>query len=171
VRSTFGLVALLVAMALALLLAARQTRRDVDAVRSVTFATEPGVVPTTFDTAAADRLAARLRALVDQPQLPLDELRAASEQAARWTAALTPGTFEYHVAVNLRSAADELTASSASLSDPHRVRARQFLEQAQTPPGSPGGGHPGAIGGIRDQLQNLQQRHQEQVQETEREHQ
>ena len=66
------------------------------------------------------------------------------------------------------SAADELRTSSTSLSDPHRMRARQFLERASAPPGSPGGGPPGPIGGIRDQLQNLQQRHNEQIQDTDR---
>jgi hypothetical protein len=169
VRSTLGLVALLCAMAIALLLAARQTRRDVEAVRSVTFTTQPEVAARAFDVKAADRLAARLRLLTDQPQLPLDELREAAALAASWTAALAPGTFDYHMAVNLRGAADELAAASASLSDPHRARARQLLDQAQTPPGSPGGGPPGAIGGVRDQLQNLQHHRQEQAQETDRE--
>jgi len=166
VRSTLGLVALLLTMTIILLLMARQTRHDVEAVRSVTLTTQPGVAAGTFDAKAADRLAARLRLLADQPQLPLDELREAAAQAAAWTAALTPGTFDYHMAVNLRAAADELIAASASLSDPHRARARQFVEQALTPPGSPGGGPPGAIGGVRDQLQNLQQHRQEQVQDT-----
>ena len=168
-RSTIGLVALLLTAAVILLLTARQTQHDVEAVRSVAFTTQPDVAPAAFDAKAADRLAARLRLLADQPQLPLDELREAAEQAASWTAALTPGTYDYHMAVNLRGAADELIAASASLSDPHRVRARHFVEQALTPPGSPGGGPPGAIGGVRDQLQNLQQHRQEQVQDTDRE--
>lgn len=168
-RSTLGLVGLLFALAVALLLAARQTRRDVEAVRSVTFTTQTDVAARPFDPTAADRLAVRLRLLADQPQLPVDELRQAAEQAAGWTAALAPGTFNYHMAVNLRGAADELLAASPSLSDPHRERARRFVEQAQTPPGSPGGGPPGAIGGVRDQLQNLQQHRQEQVQDTDRE--
>jgi hypothetical protein len=171
VRSTFGLVALLVVMAVVLLLTARQTRRDVETVKSVTLATESDVVPAAFDAAAARKLVARLGALADQEQLPQDDLRAAADQAARWAAALSPGTSEYHLAVNLRAAADELRASSASLSDPHRARARRFLEQAQTGPGGPGGGPPGAVGAIRDQVQNLQQRHQEQIQDVEREHQ
>jgi hypothetical protein len=169
VRSVFGLVALLIVMAIALLLAARESRRDMEAVRSVTFTTQPDVTPRAFDTRAADALAERLRVLADQPELPLPELREAAAQAAAWTAALSPGTFDYHMAVNLRSAADELIVATASLSDPHRARARRFVENAVTPPGSPGGGPPGAIGGVRDQLQNVQQHRQEQVQETDRE--
>jgi hypothetical protein len=169
VRSVFGLVALLIAMAIALLLAARQTRRDVEAVKSVTFTTQLGVTPKAFDIKAADALATRLRLLADQPELPIDELRDAAAQAAGWTAALQPGTFDYHMAVNLRGAADELMAASSSLSDPHRARARQLVDAAVTPPGRPGGGPPGAVGGVRDQLQNLQQHRQEQVQETDRE--
>jgi hypothetical protein len=157
-------------MAVVLLLTAHQSRRDVEAVKSVTLATGTDAEPATFDAAAARQLLTRLGVLVDQQQLPLDELRAAAEQAARWAAALSPGTVEYHMAVNLRAAADELAAASASLSDPHRVRARHFLEQAQAGPGSPGGGPPGAVGAIRDQVQNLQQRHQEQIQDVEREH-
>jgi hypothetical protein len=169
VRSTLGLVALLITLLIALLVMTHQAKRDVTAVRSVNLAVAPEVAPRTFDAAAADRLAARLRALLDQPRLPEDELRAAAAQAAGWAAGLTPGTFEYHMAVNLRGAADELLAASDSPSDPHRTRARQLLERAETPPGSPGGGPPGAVGGIRDQLQNLQQRHVEQLQETEHE--
>jgi hypothetical protein len=138
-------------------------------VRSVTFTTQPEVTPRAFDVKAADALATNLRLLADQPDLPLDDLREASARAASWTAGLRPGTFDYHMAVNLRGAADELMAASSSLSDPHRVRARQFLDAAVTPPGDPGGGPPGAIGGVRDQLQNLQHHRQEQVQDTERE--
>jgi hypothetical protein len=170
VRSTLGLVALLITALIALVVMTHQTRRDMSAVKSVNLSSSPEVAPVRFDAGAADHLAARLRALLDQADLPQDELREAAAQAASWAAGLAPGTFEYHMAVNLRSAADELRASSDSLSDPHRMRARQLLERATTPPGSPGGGPPGAIGGIRDQLQNLQQRHQEQIQEVEREH-
>ncbi|HVN32016.1 MAG TPA: hypothetical protein VMT45_08505 [Thermoanaerobaculaceae bacterium] len=168
-RSVLGLVALLIAMAIALLLAARETRRDMDAVRSVTFTTPSDVTPSAFDARAADALAERLRLLADQPELPLPELREAAARAASWTAALSPGSFDYHMAVNLRAAADELIMASTSLSDPHRARARQYVDAAVTAPGSPGGGPPGAIGGVRDQLQNLQQHRQEQVQETDRE--
>jgi hypothetical protein len=169
VRSVFGLVALLIAMAIALLLAARQTQHDLEAVRSVTFTTQPDATPRAFNAKAADALAERLRLLADQPQLPLPELREAAAQAASWTVALSPGTFDYHMAVNLRAAADELIMATTSLSDPHRARARQFVAAAVAPPGSPAGGPPGAIGGVRDQLQNLQQHRQEQVQETDRE--
>ena len=168
-RSTLGLVALMLTAAVVLLLMAHQTRHDVEAVRSVAFTTQPDVAPAVFDAKAADRLAERLRLLADQPQLPLEELHEVAAQAASRTAALTPGTYDYHMAVNLRGAADELIAASASLSDPRRARARYLLEQALTPPGSPGGGPPGAIGGVRDQLQNLQHHRQEQVQDTDRE--
>ncbi len=168
-RSTLGLAALLITMVIALLLMTHQTRRDLDAVKSVSLATQPETAPAAFDWGAADRLAARLRDLLELPLLPEDELRAAAAQAAAWTSGLVPGTPEYHTAVNLRGAADELLASSDSPSDAHRARARTFLERAQAPPGAPGGGPPGSIGAVRDQLQNLQQRHSEQLQDTERE--
>ncbi len=168
-RSTLGLAALLITMAVALLLMTHQTRRDLDAVKSVSFGSQPEGVSAAFDRVAADRLAARLRALLEQQDLPADELRAAAAQAAAWSGGVVPGTAEYHTAVNLRGAADELLVSSASLSDPHRARARMFLDRAQAAPGAPGGGPPGSIGAIRDQLQNLQQRHNEQLQNTDRE--
>jgi hypothetical protein len=169
VRSTLGLVVVLIATVIVLILSARQTRRDVDAVRSVNLAAGENVTPRTFDRAAADRMADRLRGLLSQPDLPLDELRGAAAEAAGWAAGLTPGTFEYHMAVNLRGAAGELLAASPALDDPHRARAKQLLQQAETAPGQPGGGPPGAVGGIKDQLQNLQQSHQEKLQEVERE--
>jgi hypothetical protein len=170
VRSTLGLAALLITMAIALMLMTHQASRDMSAVKSVNLASPAEVAAKAFDAAAADRLAARLRTLLDEPQLPADELQAAAAQAAAWAAGLAPGTFEYHMAVNLRGAADELLAASDSPTDPHRGRARRLLERAETPPGSPGGGPPGAVGGIRDQLQNLQQRHEEQIENVEREH-
>ena len=166
-RAILGLVAVLIAAVIALVVMTHQTTRDLNAVRSVNLSSTPEVAPAAFDTAAADRLAARLHGLLDQADLPEDELSAAAAQAASWAAGLAPGTFDYHLAVNLRSAADELRASSSSLADPHRTRARLFLERATARPGSPGGGPPGAIGGIRDQLQNLQQRHEEQIQDVE----
>lgn len=168
-RSTLGLVMLLVVMVVVLILSTRQTRHDVEAVRSVNLGTSENVAPRAFDRAAADRMADRLRGLLAQADLPLEELRAAEEEAAGWAAGLAPGTFDYHMAVNLRGAAGELLAASPSLDDPHRFRAKQLLQQAETAPGQPGGGPPGAVGGLKDQLQNLQQSHQEKIQEVERE--
>jgi hypothetical protein len=169
VRSTLGLAALLIALVIALLVMTHQTRHDLDAVKSVNLASSPAeVAASPFDQAASDRLAARLRQLLDEPNLPGDELRAAASRAASWAAGLAAGSPGYHTAVNLRAAADELLASSDSLADPHRARARSFLDRAEAAPGSPGGGPPGAVGAIRDQMQNLQQRHVEQLQETDR---
>ncbi len=165
-RSIFTLAGLLIVMAVALFLATRQTHQDIDAVKSVSFANQSDTVPRPFEADAASRLEARLRELVDTPQLPGDELRQAASRAAGWAAAQTPGTAEYHTAVNLRGAADELLAASDSLTDPHRVEARRLLDRSVSAPGSPGGGPPGPIGGIRDKLQDLQQQHREQLQET-----
>ena len=168
-RSIFTLAGLLVVMVVVLLLATRETRRDVDAVRSVTLAGSDDAAPIPFDADAAAALVRRLGELADWPQPPRDELRDAAARAAGWAAGLTPGTSEYHLAVNLRGAADELLAASDSPADPHRARARRFLGQADGEPGRPGGAPPGPIGGIRDKIQDLQQSHQEQFQETEQE--
>ncbi len=170
-RSIFTLAGLLIVMVVVLILATRQTRRDLDAVRSVTLATGGDTAARPFDPAEASRLAQRLRDLAEWPQPPQDELREAAARAAGWAAGLAPGTAEYHLAVNLRGAADELRAASESPADPHRAKARRLLDQAESRPGSPGGGPPGAIGGVRDKLQDLQQSHQEQLQDVEREQQ
>jgi len=167
-RSTLSLAVLLVAMAIVLLLASRQTRRDFDAVRSVSFAARENVAPQPFDAGEARRLVARLRSLADAPELPVDELREAASRAAGWAAALTPGATDYHLVVNLRGAADELVDAKPPLSDPHRAAARRLLEAAEAAPGAPGAGPPGAIGGVRDQLQNIQQSQREKLQDVER---
>lgn len=167
-RSIFTLAGLLVVMVVVLVLATRQTRNDLDAVKSVTFAMQGDAKGQAFDATAATRLAGRLRDLSEQPQLPADELRDAARQAAGWAAGASPGTAEYHTAVNLRGAALELAAASVSLSDPHRAAARRLLEQADGSPGTAPGAPPGPIGGIRDRIQDLQQSHAEQMQDVER---
>jgi hypothetical protein len=165
VRSIFTLVGLLVVMVVALVLATRQTHHDVEAVKSVTFALPSDAAPQPFDAAAATRLAGRLEELSGQAQLPAGELRGAVAKAAGWAAGQAPGTAAYHTAVNLRGAADELLAASDSLADPHRAAARRLLAAATAAPGTPGGGPPGAIGGLRDKLQEIQQSHREQLQQ------
>ncbi len=164
-RSIFTLLGLLIVMVVALVLATRQTHRDVETVKSVTFALPSDATPRPFDAAAATRLAGRLEELAGQEQLPADELREAAATAAGWAAGQTAGTQEYHTAVNLRGAADELLAASDSLADPHRAAARRLLAAAEAAPGTPGGGPPGAIGGLRDKLQEIQQSHREQLQQ------
>jgi hypothetical protein len=168
-RAMLSLAVLLIAMAIVLMLATRQTRHDLDAVRSVTLRASENVPPRSFDAVEARALAARLHALLDVAQLPADELRQTAARAAAWAAALTPGTRDYHFVVNLRGAADELAAASTSADDPHRAAARRLLESAEIAPGAPGGGPPGTIGGVRDQLQNLQQSEVEKLRGAEQE--
>ncbi len=164
-RSIFTLVGLLVVMVVALVLATRQTHHDVEAVKSVTFALPSDAAPQPFDAAAATRLAGRLEELAGQAQLPAGGLRDAVATTAGWAAGQAPGTAPYHTAVNLRGAADELLAASDSLADPHRAAARRLLAAARSAPGAVGGGPPGAVGGLRDKLQEIQQSHQEQLQQ------
>jgi hypothetical protein len=170
VRSLFTLAGLLVVMVVVLVLATRESRQDLDAVRSVTLGTQSDAEARPFDAEAATALARRLVELAEWPQPPHDELRDAAARAAGWAAGLAPGTSGYHMAVNLRGAADELLAASESLDDPHRAKARRLLGQADAAPGRATGAPPGPIGGIRDRIQDLQQSHQEQLQETEQEH-
>jgi len=168
-RAMLSLAALLIAMVIVLMLATRKTARDFDAVRSVNLASSESVTPRSFDAAEAHALVSRLRTLVDIAEEPIGELRQAAARAAAWAAALTPGTHDYHLVVNLRSAANELAAASTSPADPHRGAARRYLDAAESAPGEAGGGPPGAIGGVRDQLQNLQQTRGEKFHEAEQE--
>jgi len=114
-------------------------------------------------------MADRLRALLDRADLPLEELRARRSRQPGWPRASAGHLRLPHGGEPCAGAAGELLAASPSLDDPHRARARQLLQQAETAPGQPGGGPPGAVGGLKDQLQNLQQSHQEKLQEVERE--
>ena len=166
-RSILTLAGLLIAMVVALVLATRQTHHDFEAVKSVTFAMPTDAAPRPFDATAASRLGARLADLSRQSELPVGELREAAATAAGWAAGQAPGTAGYHTAVNLRGAADELLAASVSLDDPHRSTARRLIANADAAPGAPGGGPPGAIGGLRDKLQEIQQSHNEQLQQVE----
>jgi hypothetical protein len=167
-RATLSLAVLLIAMVIVLLLATHQTRKDVNAVRSITFAARENVSPVAYDAEAAHALADHLHDLLDVSDLPADELHNATARTAGWAASLTPGTRDYHFVVNLRGAADELAAASSSLDDPHRAAARRLLETAEIGPGVPGGPPGGPVGAVRDEIQNLQQSHNEQLQQVEK---
>ncbi|MEW6336527.1 MAG: hypothetical protein ACOY3Y_05490 [Acidobacteriota bacterium] len=165
-RWMFGLVALLLAAAATLMLSAKKTASDVQAVRRALPSLREGVAAVPFDEAQARRLTARLTEMLDDASLPEDELREAAATAAGWAAGATPGTNPYHAAVSLRGAADELRASR-SPGDAHRGRARQLLESASLALSGATGMPGGPAGGVRDQLQNLQYSQQEKLREIE----
>ena len=164
-RSIFSLITLLLALVIVMLLFSRQAKHDVSAVKSVTFVQTTGESPRAYDAPEADRLIARLRSVCDLAELPKDEISEAAKTAASWGAATTPGSAEYHTAVKLRSAANELLASSESPSDAHRAAARRLLDEAANPPGSPGAQPRSAVQGVRDQMETIKNQQREQVQE------
>jgi len=164
-RIGFGLVALLLVMAVVLLLSARSTRRTVDLARAVARASDETAAPRAWDAAAAGALAARLRAWLAEPVPPRGELAAAAGAAAGWVAGTAPGTREHHAAVALRAAAGELALASAALDDPHRAIARGRLDDAESTLAGAPPRELAPIQGIRDQLENLQNSRREQASE------
>lgn len=164
-RSVFSLIALLIALLIVMLAFSKQAKKDVTAVKSVTFVQNTDTKPRPFDAQEAFRLTARLRQICDTPDVPQDELKTAVATAASWSAACPPGSPDYHTAVSLRSAANELLETTVSLEDGHRANARRFLDQAENPPGSVGARPRSPVDGIRDQMQNLQNQQRERRQE------
>lgn len=166
-RGIFGLVALLIAVAVVLTLAARDTKRSFEAVNSVAPALREGVTAIAFDDAEARQLAARLLELAAVADVPRQELAEAVATCAGWAAAATPGSGPYRAAVKLRGAADALLAAGPREGDPNRRRARQFIDEALAALASPAAQPGGPAGAIRDQLENLQLRHREELQQGE----
>lgn len=168
-RWALGLVALLVAMVIALTLSSRQAERTLrDASRPIGSLKE-NVAPVAFDSAAALALADRLEALADEADLPAGELHEAALTAASWAAGSEPGSGPYRAAVKLRGAADNLIASSGSGGDdPRRGAARRLVREAREAMTSQLAQPGGPTGAIRDQLENLQYSHREQLEEAER---
>ncbi len=168
-RWVLGFVALLLAMLVVLTLSSRTAKRDIDAANRAIPSLQEQAAPVPFDEGAARGMRDRLLSLLDSSPLPEDELRQAAAHAAGWIAATSPGTNPYHAAVALRSAADELLAASADPGDPHRGRARRFLDEASQSLGSAPAPMPGGpTGAIRDQLQNLQDSQRERYREIEK---
>jgi hypothetical protein len=164
-RIAFGLVALLVVTGIVLLLSATSTRRTMDVVGLGVPALRDGAAPSVWDAAAARALLERLEALLVDPAPLRDELVRAASTAAGWVAGTAPGTRENHVAVKLRSAADELAQAGAGPDDRHRAAARRHLDDAAAALAGAAPREIAPIQGIRDQLENLQSSRREQATE------
>ena len=153
-RSSLGLVSLLIAVAIIMYLFGHQAKKDVQEVRTVSLAVQDTSDGRPFDGEAARAMLDRLRSLLDAPTLPTAELQEAAQTAAAWAAGTRPGTADNHIAVSLRSAALELLAAGPGIDDPHRVAAKQHLNSAAV--SSVTNRPPDAVSGIRDQIQNIQ---------------
>jgi hypothetical protein len=164
-RLAFGLVALLVVMGIVLVLSSSHTRQTVESVRVSAASLREDVAPRQWDARAAGAMLDRLTAFVDDLEPAHDELAAAAATAAGWVAATSPGSNDNHAAVKLRSAADELAQASASPDDRHRTTARGHLADARAALAGAPPNELDAVRGIRDQLENLQNSHREQIRE------
>ena len=164
-RIAFGLVALLVVTGIVLLLSTTSTQRTLDVVNAGVPALRENVAPRAWDARAAAALLDRLEALLTEPSPSRRELAEASATAAGWVAATAPGSRESHVAVKLRSAADELAAATAAPDDRHRAAARRHLDDAAAALAGAPPREIAPIQGIRDQLENLQRSRSEQARE------
>lgn len=164
-RGVLGLVAILIAVAVVLTLSTRHTKRSFDAVGAVAPVLRENVEAVPFDEDEARRLAERLHQLSGVSDLPRDELSAAAATCAGWAAAATPGSGAYRAAVKLRGAADALLAAGPRETDPERRNARRLVQEALDALDSPAAQPGGPVGAIRDQMENLQTRHREELQQ------
>ena len=164
-RIAFGLVALLVVTGIVLLLSTTSTQRTLDVVGVGVPALREDVAPRAWDASAAAALLGRLEASLAEPSPSRQELVEASAIAAGWAAATAPGSRESHVAVKLRSAADEIAMATAAPADRHRISARRHLDDAAAALAGVPPREIAPIQGIRDQLENLQRSRSEQARE------
>lgn len=153
-RSSLGLVSLLIAVAIVMYLFGHQAKKDMQEVRTVTLAVGEATEGKPFAPDSARAMLDRLRSLLDVPALPAAELQEAANTAAAWAAGSPPGTADHHIAVSLQSAALELLAAGRGVDDAHRAIARRHLDGAamSTVTNRP----PDAVSGIRDRLQEIQ---------------
>ncbi len=116
--------------------------------------------------------------LVEAPDTISDhvaDLKTFGATAASWADAAATPSAELHVAVALRRAAGELRGYALEPRDIRLSRARQLLSAALSGLDSgsgelDGGRGPGlAVGAVRDRIENLQQSHQERIQEVDEE--
>lgn len=168
-RWVFGLVALLLVMLVVLSLQARSARKTISLTTQAIPSLQENVPSTPFDAAAAARLADRLEQLAATGDLPRGELEAAAATAAGWARATSPGGGPYRAAVRLRSAANALLDAGRDVNDPQRRQARRLVEEARMALTSPAPLPAAPVGGIKDQLDNLQRSLDEQRRQAEQE--
>ena len=176
----FGIffIGMLIAVGFFLYLGARDATSSLDAVTAVASTLrESDVDASALDRRTAGEIISAMEVLQAEPETisdHLDELKVFAATAASWAeAAATPST-ELHLAVAIRGAAGELRGYALTPSDVRLMRARRLLTAARSTlegVGDGGGGDgPGlAVGGVRDRIDNLQQSHQERIQEVDEE--
>jgi len=176
----FGIffIGMLIAVGFFLYLGARDATSSLDAVTAVASTLrESDVDASALDRRMAGEIISAMEVLQAEPETISDhlaELKVFAATAASWAeAAATPST-ELHLAVAIRGAAGELRGYALTPSDVRLMRAHRLLEAARSTLEGVGDGGAGdgpglAVGGVRDRIDNLQQSHQERIQEVDEE--
>ncbi len=119
-----------------------------------------------------------MEALLAEPETisaHLADLKIFAATAASWAEAAPTPSADLHVAVAIRRAVGELRGYALSPSDIRLMRTRRLLAAARSSldgvgSGGVSGNGPGlAVGAVRDRIDNLQQSHQERLQEIDEE--
>ncbi len=160
-------VVVLIAAAVVMYLNAHSAKSALDSVTHVAVdLREADATASAFDPAQVRRVLSALESLAAQPDQAashVGDLRAIAARAADWARGAPVPSAELHAAVSLRSAADALRAyalkpSPAPLATAHRKLAEARAALAGQVE------RPGAIGGVQDQIENLDRAHQEHLQ-------
>jgi len=169
---SLAIVLLLLGAGFLMYLQMKDTQQSFDAVERVADdLREDGVSGSTIDHEVARRMVVALEDLVQRPQdaaSRIDDLRTISDTAASWAETAPTASSDLRLAVSLRAAAAELRTYAMHANGMQLTLARNRIADAraaldgEVPP-------EGAVGGIRDRLDNLQQSQREQYQGLEEE--
>ncbi|MCP4592273.1 MAG: hypothetical protein GY842_16185 [bacterium] len=163
------LVLLFVAAAI-MFMEGRQAEDAIEAVTEVAVGLEEsGVVALSFDQNQARRYLAEMQALISSPKTiagQVDQLRKIGETAASWVKGAGAAGRDVRIAVALRGAAGALRQYVVSPSKLHLSKASKRLEDARLALSSAQNIHINSPTGlVHDKLDNLQQGHQEKLQQ------
>ena len=169
----------LIAVGFYLYLGARDATTSLDAVATIASTLrEENVSGSALDRETARRMISAMEDLVAAPDTISDHtenLKTFAATASSWADAAATPSAELHAAVALRRATGELRGYALTPQSIRLARTSQLLSAARSSldseAGGPGGGQgPGlAVGAVRDRINNLQQSHQEQIQEVDEE--
>lgn len=152
-----------------------------DAVTAIaTDLREEGVSGAVFDDGTAREMILAMESLVADPNgIPdhVEDLKTISQTTASWAKLAAVASPELHAAVMLRRAAGELRSFAITPSDRRLASARRSLDAASAtldgkrggPAGASGAGPGLAVDAVRDQIENLEQAHQDQLREVDEE--
>ena len=171
-------IGILIVVAFYLYLGARDATSSFDAVTTVASTLrESDVDASTLDRRTAAEIISAMEVLQTEPETIADhvaELKVFAATAASWAEAAATPSADLHVAVAIRRAAGELRGYALTPSDVRLMRTRRLLAAARSTLEGVGGNGTGdgpglAVGAVRDRIDNLQQSHQERLQEVDEE--